>query len=1645
MVRVAEEAHVQDLDAHVAEIMEKLRTEKEKRVALNVQLTAAANDFSALKEEAITARKDATAASMRAATLAVSEKQAAAGLKDAEDAIALLVETQKTADVAVRDECDAARTAMEAAEKRAAADAMRMEESHVREIARLASELNSKLEQCRDEHATHITTRDVELAAAQLKLHDADEGTFAAKESADQLRSELESTCAAVIDLQAQLAAAQAKLATASEVARSVDSEAMSLRIALRDARGEVTELSQRTQVAESKLATRKARVQALQEELKQMKRAGATALENVKSNLNEQKGELVTELENVRSAAALATSEAQEAAKNAAIEHANEVFDLRASHTDELASVAERTRLARAAELLELKEVESAARAVAAEQGSALATLEEELAVLKAELLRRDAIKEKNKARRVADAKSADDERKKLEDAHAFAIASAESRSSSVESELAERAAALATCEASLSTAVVSLAEVNAASELTSASLAATHTELKLKLSAASNEVTESAATVNSLTADLSAERERAQTLQFELSELDALRVREEELLQRAVADAGSELEAERKRARALLVETNAQNSAASDAAAAARERVVSKLNAELDEARSALSMATANGAKHKSEGKKSLTRAVELAKTTGLLRTELVVSQEAAEKEAIIAATQRKQIATLKEKTKEFVRAQRFKADEASTAAARSLDEVRASHAELLAEHNAQLASAEERCAAVAKTFAADSAAAAAAADGALADAHREWIDQQRARDEASTEHMMAARHEFEKELHAHELSFADEIKRRDAQKASGKARRAAAATSSAEAAAAEAAAAKRKLTLASEEALAAAMGELEAQLAARDESIKLLAATMAAAGAEGDAELEALRATLVTYEMSAAAAEDELSALQSVMEAQRAEVDTELDAVRTSHSDREVVLRRTLEAAVATAAEAADSAEAALSAARFDLEEQLRSKEENIVSLEALLATSRADSESARREHGVQVAEYEEVAAAAQTDLSAANVALTQSNVDAGVWEAELEAANAAAERLSRSLSRCEERSVVALSELQCKLTDARVQEDRLLVAAVKWKDTSSTQAADLAALISEVELLRIKEKETTVELSSLQAGSAIAAGLQRALERRVETENAARRALEEETEDHSATLTVTLVAVDTLKEQLAIASARCDELEEASLLMAATASENDGARADAVELLQSQLSGARSAADLREADVESLTERLAKSEAQCKVAQAAELNAQLKRRPSAPSSVTLAATAGALQLEAELTAMRSEMSMEVSDLLFDIFNLCMTEYLCYLIPLLNEQNYCQEAAMKNALAASFSTFQHEKNEAARSMEAQIEELNVALHAAEAEGIETAQVVAEEAARVEAEIGEDAVAQLRTELAAMRAAGIKLAANFDDRESLAAEHQRVVAQRAKLVQRNSELEARARRESAVASSVLAKERVSADLHENRISELTQELAKVEARFNSEAAAAASAAAEYASHEAMHSETLSNHEITMEIAQNSTNEELRTAHEIALGDLHEHHLAAIVALRGTADNRRRDLQNVLHAELESQAASTSEVATLTAELMVAREPRNADARLVAQIKEDAKEAADQYRDQLSRLSTAELEVSLTAENLRAELIRSQAAVAAARTHSLRSRDRDDEVEVAIEGPFVFLNKAHTLGYCTFYFIQYM
>ena len=383
--------------------------------------------------------------------------------------------------------------------------------------------------------------------------------------------------------------------------------------------------------------------------------------------------------------------------------------------------------------------------------------------------------------------------------------------------------------------------------------------------------------------------------------------------------------------------------------------------------------------------------------------------------------------------------------------------------------------------------------------------------------------------------------------------------------------------------------------------------------------------------------------------------------------------------------------------------------------------------------------------------------------------------------------------------------------------------------------------------------------------------------------------------------------------------------------------------------------------------------------------------------------------------------------------------------MTEDLSHFIYHLNESYYCQEAAMKNALAASFSTFQHEKNEAARSMEAQIEELNVALHAAEAEGIETAQVVAEEAARVEAEIGEDAVAQLRTELAAMRAAGIKLAANSDDHESLAAEHQRVVAQRAKLVQRNSELEARARRESAVASSVLAKERVSADLHENRISELTQELAKVEARFNSEAAAAASAAAEYASHEAMHSETLSNHEITIEIARNSTNEELRTAHEIALGDLHEQHLASIVALRGTADNRLRDLQNVLHAELESQAASTSEVATLTAELMVAREPRNADARLMAQITEDAKEAADQYRDQLSRLSTAELEVSLTAENLRAELIRSQAAVAAARTHNLRSRDRDDEVEVAIEGPFVFLNKAHTRGYCTFYFIQYM
>ena len=72
VVRVAEEAHVQDLETDVAQLTEKLRAEKEKRVALNVQLTAAANDFSALKEEAITARKDATDATMRAATLTVS-------------------------------------------------------------------------------------------------------------------------------------------------------------------------------------------------------------------------------------------------------------------------------------------------------------------------------------------------------------------------------------------------------------------------------------------------------------------------------------------------------------------------------------------------------------------------------------------------------------------------------------------------------------------------------------------------------------------------------------------------------------------------------------------------------------------------------------------------------------------------------------------------------------------------------------------------------------------------------------------------------------------------------------------------------------------------------------------------------------------------------------------------------------------------------------------------------------------------------------------------------------------------------------------------------------------------------------------------------------------------------------------------------------------------------------------------------------------------------------------------------------------------------------------------------------------------------------------------------------------------------------
>lgn len=64
VVRVAEEAHVQDLETDVAQLTEKLRAEKEKRVALNVQLTAAANDFSALKEEAITARKDATDATM---------------------------------------------------------------------------------------------------------------------------------------------------------------------------------------------------------------------------------------------------------------------------------------------------------------------------------------------------------------------------------------------------------------------------------------------------------------------------------------------------------------------------------------------------------------------------------------------------------------------------------------------------------------------------------------------------------------------------------------------------------------------------------------------------------------------------------------------------------------------------------------------------------------------------------------------------------------------------------------------------------------------------------------------------------------------------------------------------------------------------------------------------------------------------------------------------------------------------------------------------------------------------------------------------------------------------------------------------------------------------------------------------------------------------------------------------------------------------------------------------------------------------------------------------------------------------------------------------------------------------------------------
>ena len=302
----------------------------------------------------------------------------------------------------------------------------------------------------------------------------------------------------------------------------------------------------------------------------------------------------------------------------------------------------------------------------------------------------------------------------------------------------------------------------------------------------------------------------------------------------------------------------------------------------------------------------------------------------------------------------------------------------------------------------------------------------------------------------------LSAHESSYADEFKRRDAQIQSGKARRAAAATSAAEAAAAEAAAAN----IAAEEALAAVQGEL----AARDASIKSLNSTMAVARVKGDAELEALRATLVTSGMAAATAEEELSASGIAHAAELS-----LRAVAEVEARNEA-------ASELTAANTA--AVAALDAVQKELKGQLRARDESLATLGATLEAALSGGDAELRSLRATLSASEIAAAVSANELRTSAAALVK--VEAAHAETAKRAAAAAKEHEESSTRFNSTKAAAAVA-----LTGVRNELEGELRA---HKEAMASLEATLAAARSDSKSEVAKMREMVASVTAAASASA-----------------------------------------------------------------------------------------------------------------------------------------------------------------------------------------------------------------------------------------------------------------------------------------------------------------------------------------------------------------------------------------------------------------------------------------------------------------------------------------------------------------------------------------------------------------------------